>query len=307
MSDLCIETKNLTKRFGQKIALNDFSLNIAKGGIHAIVGSNGAGKSTLFRLLLGMETPTSGHSKLLGAFSCSLSSKERGRIGYVNEEHTLPGWMKVDAVKKLQQSFYPHWNHDIFNQVIEHFDVDPKQKVSALSRGERAGFNLSMSLAQRPTLLILDEPTLGLDVVARQSFLEALMFAETEDEMTTIYCSHQMEEVERVAENLIIMEKGCLTNNSTPEDFCERINYWVADWDVTNDKDKEIPGFLSRRIIEGRQHILTVDQGVNFSGYLQAQGARHIDQLPVNLERAVNAFLTANHKKPAKLLENTSC
>jgi len=303
MSELCIETKNLTKRFGQKIALNDFSLNIAKGGIHAIVGSNGAGKSTLFRLLLGIETPTSGQSKLLGEFSDSLSSKDRGRIGYVNEEHTLPGWMKVDAVKNLQQSFYPNWNHDIFNQVIEHFDVDPKQKVSALSRGERAGFNLSMSLAQRPTLLILDEPTLGLDVVARQSFLEALMFAETEDEMTTIYCSHQMEEVERIAEHLIIMEKGCLTNNSTPEDFCKRINYWVTDLDIINGRDKEIPGFLSRRVIDGRQHILIVDQGDNFSGYLQAQGARDIDQLPVNLERAVNAFLTANHKRPTNQLE----
>jgi len=303
MSELCIETKNLTKRFGQKIALNDFSLNIAKGGIHAIVGSNGAGKSTLFRLLLGMESPTSGHSKLMGEFSESLSAKERGRIGYVNEEHTLPGWMKVDAVKKLQQSFYPQWNHDIYNQVIDHFDVDPKQKVSALSRGERAGFNLSMSLAQRPTLLILDEPTLGLDVVARQSFLEALMFAETEDDMTTIYCSHQMEEVERIAEQLIIMEQGRLTNNSTPEDFCKRINYWVTDWDDKKPKDKEIPGFLSRRVIDGRQHILTVDQGDNFYGYLKDQGASDIDQLPVNLERAVNAFLTANHKKPENLPE----
>jgi len=307
MSDLSIETKNLTKRFGNKIALNDFTLNITKGGIHAIVGSNGAGKSTLFRLLLGMETPTSGYCRLLGESSDSLSAIARGQIGYVNEEHTLPGWMKVEAVKKLQQSFYPNWNHDIYNQVIAHFDVDPKQKVSALSRGERAGFNLSMSLAQRPTLLILDEPTLGLDVVARQSFLEALMFAETNDEMTTIYCSHQMEEVERIAEQLIIMEKGCLTNNSSPEDFCARVDYWVADWNMNGSQDKDIPGLLSRRVIDGRQHLLIVDQDEKFSGYLQEHGARDIDKLPVNLERAVNAFLTANHKKPVSTLEQASC
>jgi ABC-2 type transport system ATP-binding protein len=107
--------------------------------------------------------------------------------------------MQVEAVKNLQQAFYPNWNHNIYNQVMAFFDVDPKQKVSALSREERADFNLSMPLAQRPSLLILDEPTLGLDVVARQSFLETLMFAEINNDLTTIYCSHQMEEVERIA------------------------------------------------------------------------------------------------------------
>jgi len=307
MSEFCIKTENLTKRFGNKSALNDFSLSIAKGGIHAIVGSNGAGKSTLFRLLLGIETPTSGYCSLLGEQSHSLSAKLRGKVGYVNEEHTLPDWMKVESVKSLQQSFYPNWNHNIYNQVVAYFDVDPKQKISALSRGERAGFNLSMALAQRPSLLILDEPTLGLDVVARQSFLEALMFAEINNEMTTIFCSHQMEEVERIAEDLIIMEKGRLTNHSSPDDFCARIHYWVADCDALHGKDNQIPGLLSRRIIEGQQHLLIVDQGMKFSKYLHACGAKNITQLPVSFEKAVNAFLTTNHKKPTNQLEQVLC
>jgi ABC-2 type transport system ATP-binding protein len=102
------------------------------------------------------------------------------------------------------------------------------KKVSGLSRGGRAGFNLSMALVQSPELLILDEPTLGLDVVAKQSFLEALMFTETLNESTIIYCSHQMEEVERVADNLIILEKGQLRNNSAPDVFVERISSWVV-------------------------------------------------------------------------------
>ena len=302
MSEFCVSTKNLTKQFGKKLALNNFTLNIPQGGIHAIVGSNGAGKSTLFRLLLGFDTPTSGSCTLLGEASDQISATVRGQVGYVNEEHTLPGWMKVAAVKELQQSFYPNWNHDIYNKVISYFDVDPKQKVSGLSRGERAGFNLSMALAQRPSLLILDEPTLGLDVVARQSFLEALMFAETEEVMTTIYCSHQMEEVERIAEQLIIMEKGRLINNSTPEDFCARVSCWIADWDdinsITSNKETDIPGLLSYREIDGQQHILVVDQGDDFGDFLQGQGAQDIDRLSVNLERAVNAFLTTNHNKP---------
>jgi len=305
MSELCVSTNNLTKQFGKKLALNNLTLNIPRGGIHAIVGSNGAGKSTLFRILLGFDTQTSGSCTLLGESSNNISAKVRGQVGYVNDEHTLPGWMKVEAVKELQQSFYPNWNHDIYNKVIAYFDVDSKQKVSGLSRGERAGLNLSMALAQRPSLLILDEPTLGLDVVARQSFLEALMFAETEEDMTTVYCSHQMEEVERIAEQLIIMEKGRLINNSTPDEFCARVSCWVSDWDVFGrkggNKGEGIPGFLSHKEIDGQQHILVVDQPENFGDLLLKQGATDVVQLPVNLEKAVNAFLTTNHNKPLAL------
>lgn len=304
---MCVTAQNLTKRFGNKVAINDLSIDIPYGGIHAIVGSNGAGKSTLFRMLLGITTPSNGSCELLGNPSNALPAKVRGEVAYVNEEHTLPNWMKVNDVKALQQSFYPHWNHSIYDQVIAYFDVDPKQKVSALSRGERAGFNLSMCLAQRPRLLILDEPTLGLDVVARRSFLEALMFSEISDNLTTIYCSHQMDEVERIAENLIIMEKGQLRSNSSPEEFCARMHYWVAEWDNINHHLYDIPGLLSHSEIDGRQHIVVLDQCPHFSRYIEQHGGRDIEQLPLNLESAVNAFLTANHKKPVKNpIENQS-
>lgn len=101
MNNFCVVTENLTKRFGNKEALNNFSIEIPRGGIHAIIGSKGAGKSTLFRLLLGIATPTSGYSQLLGESSDALSAKLRGEVAYVNEEHTLPGWMKVAAVDLL--------------------------------------------------------------------------------------------------------------------------------------------------------------------------------------------------------------
>lgn len=298
MEQYCIKTDGLTKKFGKKTALKDFTLEIPQGGIHAIVGSNGAGKSTLFRILLGVETPTSGTSYVLNQNSNALTPATRGKVGYVNEEHTLPTWMAAEDVIKMQKSLYPDWNTEIFDGVIAYFDVDPKQKVGGLSRGERAGLNLSMALAQRPDILILDEPTLGLDVVARQSFLEALMFTETEDNTTIIYCSHQMEEIERVAERLIIMEKGELKNNSTPDEFCARVSYWVAEWDHKLMKDSTIPGYLSHKTIGDQKHILVVDQDDGFETYLKENGATDISRMPVNLEKAVNAFLTANHNKP---------
>ncbi|WND01742.1 ABC transporter ATP-binding protein [Temperatibacter marinus] len=302
MTNYCIETEGLTKRFGKKSALKDLTLEIPYGGIHAIVGSNGAGKSTLFRTLLGVETPSAGRSTLLGESSLSLSPEVRGRVGYVNEEHTLPLWMRAKSVIAMQKSLYPEWNEEIFNQVISYFDVDPSQKVSGLSRGERAGLNLSMALAQRPEVLILDEPTLGLDVVARQSFLEAVMFTETHDKTTIIYCSHQMEEIERLAEQLIILEKGELKNNSSPDAFVERVQYWVFNHiDVTN-QIKTLPGYLSHKAIDGQLHVMTADQGDEFGQILSELGAADVSRMPINLERAVNAFLTANHNKPDSAL-----
>ncbi|WP_262690158.1 ABC transporter ATP-binding protein [Kordiimonas aestuarii] len=294
----CIETHGLTKRYGKKLALDDFTLQIGRGGIHAIVGSNGAGKSTLFRLLLGVATPTSGSARLLGVNSRDLTPEIRGRVGYVNEEHTLPLWMKAREITSHQRSFYPDWNSEIYNSVIGYFDVDQNQKVAGLSRGERAGLNLSMALAQSPDLLILDEPTLGLDVVARQSFLEALLFTEGEANTTIIYCSHQMEEIERVADQLIIMEKGMLKNNSSPDAFVERVSYWVADFPSALPEKSRIPGFLSARNIEGQYHILVADQTNDFGDYLKQSGAGAVARHPVNLERAVNAFLTKNHNTP---------
>ena len=142
--------------------------------------------------------------------SQQLTPEIRGRIGFVNEEHTLPGWMRVSQVTAMQRHQYPRWNQHAFDSVIGHYHVLPEQKVGQLSRGERAGFNLALALAQAPELLVLDEPTLGLDVVAKRAFLESLLHGNAAEEVTVIYCSHQMEEIERVADNLIILERGRL-------------------------------------------------------------------------------------------------
>src|SRR5690606_5595959 len=105
-----------------------------------------------------------------------LTPTDRSRIGFVNEEHSLPAWMRVAQVAAMQQRQYPRWNQPAYDEVLGHYHVTPTQKIGQLSRGERAGFNLALALAQSPELLVLDEPTLGLDVVAKRAFLEALMY-----------------------------------------------------------------------------------------------------------------------------------
>ena len=300
MTQMCIETVSLSRVFGKKKALDELSLSIPAEGIHAIVGSNGAGKSTLFRLLLGMDTPTSGSSSLFGVDSQCLTEKDRACVGYVNEEHTLPGWLTVERVRQLQSRFYSGWNQQVYQRSISYFDIDPKQKVDALSRGERAGLSLSLALAQQPKLLILDEPTLGLDVVAKQSFLESLLFIGTEHQSAIIYCSHQMEEIERVADNLILMERGKLLNNSAPDDFVARVSGWLVDFADHKANIAQLNGLLSRKNIDGYEQLLVADAGDDLQAQLLELGAISVQPLPVNLDTAVNAFLSCNHSKPAE-------
>jgi ABC-2 type transport system ATP-binding protein len=293
-----IETDALTKRYGRKLALDALDLRIPRGRIHAVVGANGAGKSTLFRILMGFMPPTAGEARILGKDSQQLTPRDRSRIGFVNEEHTLPNWMRVSQVEAMQKRQYPRWNQQAFDGVIGHYHVLPEQKVGQLSRGERAGFNLALALAQAPELLVLDEPTLGLDVVAKRAFLESLLYGNAADDCTVIYCSHQMEEIERVADNLIILERGQLKNMSTPEDFTSRVSHWVADVPFKGPDPRSVPGLLEVQRLDGLHHYLVLDQDDGFERFLREAGARNVQSMPVSLDRAVNAFLAKNHAAP---------
>jgi ABC-2 type transport system ATP-binding protein len=193
-SNYVIETERLDLWYGRKQALNQLSLRIPRGRIHAIVGANGAGKSSLFRILLGIQSPSSGRATILGHDCTALSERERARIGFVNEEHSLPTWLRVGELVSMQRRLYPQWDEQRYRNIVDHFQVLPDQRIASISRGERAGVNLAMGLAQNPELLILDEPTLGLDVVAKRAFLEAVLSSIDVDDMTIIYCSHQLDD-----------------------------------------------------------------------------------------------------------------
>jgi ABC-2 type transport system ATP-binding protein len=297
-TEYVVETESLGLSFGPKHALRALSLRIPRGGIHAIVGANGAGKSSLFRILLGVQSPTSGSARILGHNCAHLSARERARIGYVNEEHAMPAWLRVSDVVHLQRSQYPGWDDSIYQRIAGHFHVLPQQRIAELSRGERAGVNLSVTMAQKPELLMLDEPTLGLDVVAKRVFLEVLLAEAEGTDCTILYCSHQMEEVERLADNLIVLEHGELIHMSAPNAFCERVSLWVAEFAFVPPELEKLPGLLQLQRIDGLYHLLMLDQFDSFAEQLRDLGARRQHRGAVNLDRAVNAILSRNHARP---------
>ena len=293
-----IETEGLDLCYGRKKALNGLTLRIPSGRIHAIVGANGAGKSSLFRVLLGVQSPSAGRATILGRDCSALTHEDRGRIGFVNEEHTLPTWLRVQQVVAMQRRLYPQWDDTRYQHIIGYFHVLPAQRIGELSRGERAGVSLAIAMAQRPELLILDEPTLGLDVVAKRAFLEALLGFIDDADTTIVYCSHQMDEVERLADNLIILERGELKHMSPPDRFCDRVSLWVAEFPFVPAHAAPLPGVLQTQRIDGLYHYLVLDQDASFGDLLDANGARRRFRGEVNLDRAVNAFLARGHAAP---------
>ena len=299
MNDHVIETHELNLSYRGKQALDNLSLRLPRGGVHAIVGANGAGKSTLFRVLLGFAAADSGSAAVLGCDSRALTPQLRARIGFVNEEHTLPAWMRVSELAAMQRRLYPGWSQERYRQVLANFNVADRQRIAELSRGERAGVSLALALGQGPELLILDEPTLGLDVVAKRAFLDALLQTSLDDGATVVYCSHQMEEIERVADNLVILERGVLRHMSPPGDFCERVALWIADFPFRQptfaELPTQLPGVLEMRVIDGLTHLVVFDGGDEFGARLRLMGARTARSMPVSLDRAVNGFLARGH------------
>jgi ABC-2 type transport system ATP-binding protein len=205
--------------------------------------------------------------------------------------------MRVRELMRMQQRHYERWNGARYEEVLSHFNVLPEQRVGQLSRGERAGLNLALALAQSPELLILDEPTLGLDVVAKRAFLEALLQSSIDDASTIVYCSHQMDEIERVADNLVILAGGSLRYMSGPDDFCGRVQLWVAEFPFKAPELRELQGVLQVQQLDGLTHVVTFDQpdAAAFEARLKLLGARRVQAMPLGLDRAVNAFLSHGH------------
>jgi ABC-2 type transport system ATP-binding protein len=170
-----IQIEKLTRRFDAKIALNEISLSIPRGGVFGLIGGNGAGKTTLLKHILGMLKAQSGTIRVFGLNPVADPVGVLGRIGYLSEDRALPNWMRVGQLIRYTQAFYPGWDERYAEELRDAFDLDPNARVGTLSRGQRARAGLLLALAYRPDLLVLDEPSSGLDPVVRRDILGAII------------------------------------------------------------------------------------------------------------------------------------
>jgi ABC-2 type transport system ATP-binding protein len=191
-----VEIQRLTRQFGNKTALDDVSLTVPRGGVFGLIGGNGAGKTTLIKHLLGMLKTQSGGVRVFGLDPVQNPVGTLGRIGYLSEDRDLPNWMRVGELMRYTQAFFPNWDERYAEELREAFDLDAKARVKNLSRGLRARAGLLIALAHRPELLVLDEPSSGLDPVVRRDILGAIIRTIADEGRTVLFSSHLLDEVE---------------------------------------------------------------------------------------------------------------
>jgi ABC-2 type transport system ATP-binding protein len=207
-AEAVVKIENVSRQFGAKLALNDVSFRVPAGSVVGLVGENGAGKTTLIKHILGLLKAQSGSVRVFGLDPVADPVGVLSRIGYLSEEPDMPGWMRVHELIRYVAAFYPTWDSEYAERLRREFDLDPTAKVKHLSKGQRARAGLLIALAYRPELLLLDEPSSGLDPIVRRDILGAIIRTIADEGRTVLFSSHLLAEVERVSDQVAMIQGG---------------------------------------------------------------------------------------------------
>ena len=214
-----IELSQVTRRFGAKTALDSVSLSLPRGAVYGLVGANGAGKTTLIRHVLGLLEAESGSVRVFGLDPVRDPVGVLSRIGYLAEENDLPGWMRVDELLRYTQAFYPKWDEGYADELRQAFALDGAARIKTLSKGQKARAGLLIALAHRPELLVLDEPSSGLDPIVRRDILGAVIRTIAHEGRTVLFSSHLLDEVEEVADHVTMIDHGTIVLSAPLEEL----------------------------------------------------------------------------------------
>jgi ABC-2 type transport system ATP-binding protein len=203
-----LETHGLGKRYGARWALHDCTLTIPEGSVTALVGPNGAGKTTLLHLAVGLSRPSAGDARILGWSAREQPSLVLPRVGFVAQDHPLYRSFTLADTLKLGRKLNPRWDDAFARSRLKALDLEPRQRIGTLSGGQQAQVALTLALAKRPDLLLLDEPMAALDPLARRDFLRSLMEAAADGGLTVVLSSHIVADLERVCDHLVVLSRG---------------------------------------------------------------------------------------------------
>src|SRR6476646_11329977 len=244
-AEAVIAINGLSRRFGSKAALDDVSLYVPKGSVFGLVGENGAGKTTLIKHILGLLRAETGAVRVFGLDPVADPVPVLGRIGYLFEQPDLPGWMRVDELLRYTKAFYPKWDPQYAGQLLKQFGLDPAQRISTLSKGQTAKAGLLVAQAYRPELLLLDEPSSGLDPLVRRDILEAVIRTVADEGRTVFFSSHLLEEIERVADHVAMVHQGKLVLCGPLDEVKRRHRRMTLQFELPQTKPPAIPGALN--------------------------------------------------------------
>jgi ABC-2 type transport system ATP-binding protein len=283
-----IAFENVHRRFDARPVLRGLDLHIRPGEIHALLGRNGSGKTTAMRVLLGFLAPHAGRSTVLGADSQTLTPEQRGRIGYVCEDHRLYWHMRAGDVVAFEAATRPRFDRPLADEAVRRCHLDPRARVGRLSRGQRAQLALVVAVASRPEVLICDDPGLGLDVVMRRAFLEVLIDLLAGQGLSVLFSSHVLSDVERIADRVSILHEGRLIVSATLDDLKRRVarRFWKS---FDGAAPPPHPNILRAEKRADGYELTVLDGGRDLEaalgGHLSAPVAPSLDDLFLDLTR----------------------
>lgn len=297
-----VEVDRLSRSFRGVEALKDVCLQIPSGSVFGLVGVNGSGKTTLIRHIIGSLRAAHGRVRVLGRDPVIEHTEVLGRIGYLTEEDTLPGWMRVSQWLDFNRALYPRWDQRYAEELCDLFQLLPTHRIGSLSKGGRARVALLAAIAHRPELLILDEPSGGLDPIARSDILEAVIRTVSEDGRTVLFSSHLLEEVDRVCDCLALMREGRVIESLTIEQLESRYSEIVCRADSEWIPPSDLAFLFGWRRV-GSEWSAVLDEK-----HEQTERSRWRERVPVSDRRGITLtrWFTARNESPTANLRGST-
>lgn len=284
-----IELDRLKVRYGKTTALDDVSLTVQEGSVCALLGRNGAGKSSLIRCLLGMQKPESGAVRLFGADVWTGREQLMRRIGIVPEDADAPPELTVRQIEKFCSSLYANWDSAGVRDRMERFGVATDKPFGQLSKGQKRQVSLALALATAPELLVLDDPTLGLDIVARKSLFEELISELAERRLTVLITTHDLAGIEGIADRVAILRGGLLAL----DEEMETLKWRFRRLRFVDPKAREAGGVVELEQLRavgvrpwgtGIEAVVSNFDDLSFEHFRKTSGVRDVEVTPMSLE-----------------------
>ena len=259
MSELAITTQKLGRRFGRKWAVRELDLEIPAGSAFGLLGPNGAGKSTTIQMLMGLLPPTQGSVRVMGMDPVQDDVPVKRRVGYVAEEHGFYDWMRVDELIGLVAPYHEKWDWERSRSLQREFSLDGTARVKELSKGMRAKLALLLALSFDPDMLILDEPTGGLDPAARREFIESVLGRYQEQGKTIIVSSHLLNEFSGLIDQVAFIKEGTLHTACSTEELHQNMKRARLVFNGEVPTESSVEGACSATI-SGREALVVFDR-----------------------------------------------
>jgi ABC-2 type transport system ATP-binding protein len=295
MSDPAIELDGVCKSFGRNQVLRGMTLRVERGKTFAFLGRNASGKTTTIRMLLGLLARDEGSIRVLSFDPQREPLEVRRSVGYLAEDQTMWGWMRVEEILRFVAPFYTTWDHDLALKYVRDFELPPRTKIKHLSKGQNVRLGLVLALAHRPELVILDDPAIGLDPIMRKQFNRDLITHLQGEGRTVFYSSHLLYEVEPVADEVAILDRGRIVRQADTEALRRDVKRLIVSREALAAMRHQLR--VLDECIDGDRAIVAVEGAENAIAHVGREGVEH-RVVDLNLDEIFEAYVAGRRAEP---------